>query len=51
MVMACYQLLQRNGARSEEEIRDGIHGNFCRCTSYQNIVLAVQYAAKKMAGR
>jgi len=33
---------------SEEEIRWGISGNLCRCTGYQNIVKAVQYAAGKM---
>jgi len=33
----------------EEEIRWGISGNLCRCTGYQTIVKAVQYASKKMA--
>ena len=35
---------------SESEIRIGISGNLCRCTGYQNIVRAIQYAAAKMAG-
>jgi carbon-monoxide dehydrogenase small subunit len=42
-------LLEKNANPSEEEIRWGISGNLCRCTGYQNIVKAVQYAAKKMA--
>jgi carbon-monoxide dehydrogenase small subunit len=47
MLMSSYALLQRNGQPSEEEIRWGISGNLCRCTGYQNIVKAVQYAAAK----
>ncbi len=35
---------------SEDEIRFGISGNLCRCTGYQNIVKAIQYAAAKLAG-
>ena len=35
---------------SEEEIRFGISGNLCRCTGYQNIVKAIQYAAAKING-
>ena len=35
---------------SEAEIRFGISGNLCRCTGYQNIVRAIQYAAAKLAG-
>jgi len=49
MIMASYQLLQRNPNPSEDEIRHGIEGNLCRCTGYQNIVKAVQYAAKHMS--
>jgi aerobic carbon-monoxide dehydrogenase small subunit len=48
MIMAAYSLLQRNPHPSEQEIRWGISGNLCRCTGYQNIVKAVQYAANKM---
>ncbi|MGE0821664.1 MAG: (2Fe-2S)-binding protein [Candidatus Binatia bacterium] len=47
MIMASYQLLQRNPNPTEEEIRHGLEGNLCRCTGYQHIVKAVQYAAKK----
>jgi len=46
MIMACKQLLDRHPHPTEEEIRHGIEGNICRCTGYQNIVKAVQVAAK-----
>jgi carbon-monoxide dehydrogenase small subunit len=49
MLMSSYALLHNNPNPSEEEIRWGISGNLCRCTGYQNIVGAVQYAAGKMA--
>lgn len=49
MIIAAHQLLERNPKPSETEIRRGIEGNLCRCTGYQHIVDAVQYAAKKMA--
>jgi carbon-monoxide dehydrogenase small subunit len=49
MLMSTYALLHGNQNPSEEEIRWGISGNLCRCTGYQNIVSAVQYAAAKMA--
>jgi carbon-monoxide dehydrogenase small subunit len=48
MLMSSYALLGKNKNPSEEEIRWGISGNLCRCTGYQNIVKAVQYAAAKM---
>ena len=48
MLMRSYRFLQENPDPSEEEIRVGISGNLCRCTGYQNIVKAVQYAAKKI---
>src|ERR1700760_1642769 len=48
MFMSSYALLNKNMKPSEEEIRFGISGNLCRCTGYQNIVKAVQYAASKM---
>ena len=47
MIMTAADLLNDNNNPSEEEIRCGLDGNFCRCTGYQNIVKAVQYAAKK----
>jgi aerobic carbon-monoxide dehydrogenase small subunit len=50
MILRAYRLLQENPRPSEEEIRMGISGNLCRCTGYQNIVKAIQYAAAKMAG-
>jgi len=48
MLMSTFALLQRNPEPTEEEIRWGISGNLCRCTGYQNIVKAVQFAATKM---
>lgn len=45
MIMACRDLLQENPNPSEAEIREGIEGNLCRCTGYQNIVKAVKAAA------
>jgi carbon-monoxide dehydrogenase small subunit len=50
MILRAYRLLQENANPSEEEIRYGISGNLCRCTGYQNIVKAIQYAAAKLAG-
>jgi aerobic carbon-monoxide dehydrogenase small subunit len=49
MLMSTYALLQKNAQPTESDIRWGISGNLCRCTGYQNIVKAVQYAAGKMA--
>jgi len=49
MLMSTYALLQKKTHPSEEDIRWGISGNLCRCTGYQNIVKAVQYAAGKLA--
>ena len=49
MLMSSYALLHDNPKPSEEEIRRGISGNLCRCTGYQNIVGAVQFAAAKMS--
>ena len=48
MMMTSYALLQRNTRPTEEEIRQAISGNLCRCTGYVNIVKAVQYAAGKL---
>ena len=50
MIMASYQLLQRTPNPTDEQIRHGLEGNLCRCTGYQHIVKAVQYAAKKELG-
>jgi carbon-monoxide dehydrogenase small subunit len=49
MLMASYWLLQRKRNPTEEEIREVISGNLCRCTGYVKIVGAVQYAAQKMS--
>jgi aerobic carbon-monoxide dehydrogenase small subunit len=51
MIMASVDLPRENPDPSETEIREGIEGNLCRCTGYQNIVRAVQHAAGEMAGR
>ena len=51
MITRAYRLLQENPNPSEEEIRFGIAGNLCRCTGYQNIVKAIQFAAAKLSGR
>ncbi len=48
MIMSAYGLLQDNPSPSEQEIREGLSGNLCRCTGYHNIVKAVQFAADKM---
>ncbi|HLG63843.1 MAG TPA: (2Fe-2S)-binding protein [Ktedonosporobacter sp.] len=48
MMLTSIALLQRNSNPTEQEIREGISGNLCRCTGYVNIVKAVQYAAEKM---
>jgi aerobic carbon-monoxide dehydrogenase small subunit len=45
MMMAVRDLLKQNPNPSEDEIREGIEGNLCRCTGYQNIVKAAQAAA------
>lgn len=47
MIMAATQIIDRNDNPSREEIRHGLEGNLCRCTGYQHIVEAVEYAAKK----
>jgi aerobic carbon-monoxide dehydrogenase small subunit len=46
MIIAAADLLRENPHPSEQEIRDGLEGNLCRCTGYQNIVRAVQRAAE-----
>jgi len=48
MMLRAYRFLQENPDPSEEEIRWGMSGNLCRCTGYQNIIKAVQSAAKKL---
>ena len=48
MIMTTVEFLQRNPNPSAEEVRQGLEGNICRCTGYQNIVLAVLAAAEAM---
>ena len=46
MIMAAWQLLERNATPSDAEVRHALEGNFCRCTGYDNIIKAVQHAAE-----
>jgi carbon-monoxide dehydrogenase small subunit len=46
MIMTAVDLLNHNPHPTEEQIRHGLEGNICRCTGYQNIVKAIQYAAE-----
>jgi carbon-monoxide dehydrogenase small subunit len=48
MIMQAASLLQENPDPSDREIRDGLEGNLCRCTGYQNIVKAVRQAARSL---
>ena len=48
MIMAGVALFKRNPKPTEDEIRHALEGNICRCTGYQNIVKAIQWAADKM---
>ncbi|HZE72186.1 MAG TPA: (2Fe-2S)-binding protein [Pyrinomonadaceae bacterium] len=50
MIVTAAQLLDRNSQPTRDQIRHGLDGNLCRCTGYQHIVEAVEYAAKKGAG-
>jgi len=50
MLIAAQALLNENPRPSEDEIRDAIGGNLCRCTGYQQIVEAIELAAQRMAG-
>ena len=49
-IEASVELLSENPKPTEEEIRDGLHGNLCRCTGYHNIVKSVAMAADMMGG-
>ena len=46
MIIAAVGLLKENPKPTERQIREGISGNFCRCTGYQHIVNAIQYASR-----
>jgi len=50
MMLVGKTLLERNPDPSEEEIRQAISGNLCRCTGYQNIVESIRHASRAMAG-
>jgi len=50
MIMAAVDLLNENPSPTEAEVRDGLEGNLCRCTGYQNIVRAVLKAAGSTTG-
>ena len=50
MIMAAVDLLKDNPSPDEDEIREGLEGNLCRCTGYHNIVKAVQQAAGQTEG-
>jgi carbon-monoxide dehydrogenase small subunit len=49
MIMCAHDLLERSVAPTEQEIREALDGNLCRCTGYQHIINSVQAAARKMA--
>lgn len=51
MVMSAVDLVTENPTPSESEVRDGLEGNICRCTGYQNIVKAVLSGAEAMRGQ
>jgi carbon-monoxide dehydrogenase small subunit len=50
MIMASAEMLKNNPNPTEEEIRHGLEGNFCRCTGYHNIVKSIKAAAVSMQG-
>jgi carbon-monoxide dehydrogenase small subunit len=47
MILTAWQLLERNPAPSDAQIRQALEGNYCRCTGYENIVRAVKHAAQQ----
>jgi len=51
MILAAHELLRTTPKPTDEQIRAGLEGNLCRCTGYQNIVLAVREAAAAMGGK
>ena len=50
MVMSAIELVEKNPSPSEQDVREGLEGNICRCTGYHNIVKSVQAGAQKMGG-
>ncbi len=51
MIMCSHDLLEHHPSPTDSEIREGIKGNLCRCTGYQNIVAAVKNASRKISRR
>jgi len=51
MIMQAKSLLEENPRPTDTEVREGLSGNLCRCTGYQNIVAAVQQAATEGSGQ
>jgi carbon-monoxide dehydrogenase small subunit len=51
MIMQSLDLLKDNPSPTDQEVRDGLEGNLCRCTGYQNIVKAVLAASKATRSR
>ena len=51
MIMCAHDLLERSATPTEQEIREALDGNLCRCTGYQHIVDSVQNAARKLVRR
>ena len=50
VIMSAIELVEKNTNLSEQDIREGLEGNICRCTGYHNIVKSVQDAAQRMGG-
>ena len=50
MIMSAADLLARNPRPTEQEVREGLEGNICRCTGYHNIVAAILSAAAELRG-
>ena len=50
MIMAALSLIEENGVLDDAAIREGLEGNLCRCTGYENIVTAVRNASAELAG-
>ena len=50
MIMAALSLIEENGVLDDAAIREGLEGNLCRCTGYENIVAAVRNASAELAG-
>lgn len=48
MLMVAHELITKNANPAEDEIREAISGNLCRCTGYQNIIKAIMAATQKM---